>query len=336
MHTNLKPILIVGGAGYIGSHMVLTLQRAGYFPVVLDNLSKGHRHAVRHAELVVGDMADTELLNQLFAKYSFIAVMHFASFIEVGESVQFPLRYYQNNVGATINLLDVMLQHKVKHFIFSSSAAVYGEAKENIISENHILAPVNPYGRSKCMVEDILHDIANDQGFHFASLRYFNAAGADPEGLLSECHEPESHLIPLVLQTALGERSHVNIFGDQYPTEDGTCVRDYVHVMDICHAHLLALDALVNGRKKIICNLGTGRGYSVMQVVKTARRITGADIPVIISAPRPGDTAVLVADATLAMSELNWTPKYPALDDIIAHALKAMKMREVLMVEVEN
>jgi len=334
MHTN-QAVLVVGGAGYVGSHMVLTLQRAGYFPVVLDNLSKGHRHTLKNVECVVGEMSDTELLNQLFTKYQFNAVMHFASFIEVSESIQFPLRYYQNNVAATMNLLDVMLQHQVKHFIFSSSAAVYGQPNVALIDETCAIAPINPYGRSKCMVEAMLHDIAAVEPLQFASLRYFNAAGADPEGQLSECHEPESHLIPLVLQAARGERSHITIFGDDYLTEDGTCIRDYVHVMDICHAHLLALDALVKGRKKMIYNLGTGRGHSVMQVIKTARRITGAAIPFVIGSPRVGDPAILVADASLAMAELNWVIKYKALDDMIAHALKAMKVRGVTL-EVEN
>lgn len=334
MHTNLKPVLVVGGAGYIGSHMVLTLQRAGYFPVVLDNLSKGYRHAVKNAELIVGDMADTELLNQLFVKYSFVAVMHFASFIEVHESVKLPLTYYKNNVAATVNLLQVMLQHKVKHFIFSSSAAIYGESNAVNITENHVIAPVNPYGRSKWMVEEILNDVAHDGSLHYASLRYFNAAGADPEGLLSECHDPETHLIPLVLQTARGERPHITVYGNDYPTEDGTCVRDYVHVVDICNAHLLAMDALLNGKKKMVCNLGTGKGHSVMQVIEVARRMTGAKIPVEIGLPRAGDPAILVADPALAIQQLGWTIKYSALDNIIAHAWKSMG--QTISAEVES
>jgi UDP-glucose 4-epimerase len=323
MHT--KPVLVVGGAGYIGSHMVLTLQNAGYSPVVLDNLSKGHKQAVMNAELIVADMADKEILRQLFEKYSFHAVMHFASFIEVGESVKFPARYYQNNVAATIYLLEMMVKYGVRNFIFSSSAAVYGESTASLINESHVLAPVNPYGRSKWMVEEILKDLGQSGDIDYAILRYFNAAGADPDGGLMESHDPESHLIPLVLQTAAGKRTCITVYGEDYPTEDGTCVRDYVHVMDICHAHLLALTALYQGKKKnIICNLGTGKGHSVMQVIKAARKVTGVEITVEVGKKRPGDPAVLVADASLVMQELGWEPRYPGLESMILHAWKAM------------
>jgi UDP-glucose 4-epimerase len=325
MHTDLKPVLVVGGAGYIGSHMVLALQRAGYFPVVLDNLSKGHRHAVHHAEFILADMTETAVLKQLFAKYDFHAVMHFASFIEVGESVKFPARYYQNNVAATIHLLDVMIQCGVKNFIFSSSAAVYGESTASRIDESHALAPVNPYGRSKLMVEEILRDLGKSGDVNYAILRYFNAAGADPEGRLAECHEPESHLIPLVLQAAAGLSPHITLFGAHYPTEDGTCVRDYVHVTDICHAHLLALRALKEGaQKNLICNLGTGKGHSVMQVINAARAMTGKEIPIKMGAERRGDPAILVADASLARRELNWLPQYTDIESMILHAWRAM------------
>lgn len=327
MHTNLKPVLIVGGAGYIGSHMVLTLRRAGYQPVVLDNLSKGHRDAVIDAELIVGDIADTELLKQTFAKYPFIAVMHFASFIEVAESVKFPEKYYQNNVIATFNLMDVMIKSGVKNFIFSSSAAVYGKPQARLINEAHPLAPMNPYGRSKWMVEEMLKDMAKSSGLNYAILRYFNAAGADPEGRLSERHEPESHLIPLVLQAAAGRIPQVTIFGDKHATADGTCIRDYVHVVDICNAHLLALTALVKDKKNIICNLGTGQGYSVNQVISAARRVTGKNITAVIGAARPGDPDMLVADASLAKQELRWLPRYPDLDSIIQHAWKSISSK---------
>lgn len=325
MHIDSKRVLVVGGAGYIGSHMVLNLRRAGYQPVVVDNLSKGHREAVLDAELLVGDMADTEFLQQVFAKYSFSAVMHFASFIEVGESVKFPAKYYQNNVAATLNLLDVMIKSGVKNFIFSSTAAVYGEPQSRLINESHILAPINPYGRSKWMVEEMLKDFALSDGLNYAILRYFNAAGADPEGRLSERHEPESHLIPLVLQAAAGQKSHITIFGDNHSTADGTCVRDYVHVADLCNAHLLALNALNNSKKNIICNLGTGHGYSVLQVIDAARRVTGKDIPVMMGSPRAGDPATLVADPSLAKEMLHWVPKYPDLESMIEHAWKAME-----------
>src|SRR5579885_2681464 len=311
MHTDSKSILVVGGAGYIGSHMVLSLKRAGYHPVVLDNLSKGHRDAVIDAELIVGDMADARLLDEIFSRYQFLAVMHFASFIEVGESVKFPARYYQNNVAATLNLLDIMIKNGVKHFIFSSTAAVYGEPKSAAITETHSLAPINPYGRSKWMVEEMIKDFAVSDGLNYAILRYFNAAGADPEGRLCERHEPESHLIPIVLQAAAGKRQGVTIYGDRYPTADGTCVRDYIHIVDLCHAHLLALRALTEGKKSMIYNLGTGHGYSVLQVVDVARRVTGKDIKAAMGEPRAGDSAVLVADAALAKQELNWVPSYP-------------------------
>lgn len=324
MLTNSKYILVVGGAGFIGSHMVLNLQRAGYVPVVFDNLSKGHRDAVIGAELIVGDIADREMLKQVFTKYQFSAVMHFASFIEVAESVKFPAKYYQNNVSATINLIDVMIQSGVKNIIFSSSAAVYGEPQYRTITEAHPLAPLNPYGRSKWMVEEIIKDFAKSNGLNYAILRYFNAAGADPEKRLRERHEPESHLIPLVLQVAAGLRQNVTIYGDHYPTADGTCIRDYIHVVDLCNAHLLALMALSKGKKNVLCNLGTGRGYSVLQVIQAARRVTGKNIATVNGPPRTGDSAILVADASLAKQELNWLPKYSDLETIIQHAWQCL------------
>jgi UDP-glucose 4-epimerase len=279
MHTNTG-ILVVGGAGYIGSHMVLALQEAGFTPIVLDNLSTGHRDAVLNAELIVGDMNDTVLLQQLFQSYNIAAVMHFASFIEVGESVKNPLKYYQNNVAATLTLLECMLKNNIKHFIFSSTAAVYGEPQYTPIDEAHDIAPINPYGHSKAMVEQVLHDLSLSHDLHYASLRYFNAAGADPLGRLRERHEPESHLIPIVLQAIEGEREYIKVNGRDYPTLDGTCVRDYVHVADLCQAHLLALKKLMAGEKKIIANLGTGHGFSVQQVIEAAKAVTQKPITV--------------------------------------------------------
>jgi UDP-glucose 4-epimerase len=313
-------VLVVGGAGYIGSHMALLLQQSHYDPVILDNLSTGHRDAALNTKLVIGDIADTTLLNRLFSEHQFTAVIHFASCIEVGESVRNPLKYYQNNVAATLNLLRIMLAHKVKHFIFSSSAAVYGEPTSKTITETHPLAPINPYGRSKLMIEEIIKDLADCHDLHYSLLRYFNAAGADPLGRLGERHQPESHLLPLVLQTASGKREAIIVYGNQYPTIDGTCIRDYVHVSDICDAHLLALQALLHGKKRIVCNLGTGEGYSVLQVINAARQVTGCRINMLEGAPRIGDPAILVADATVAMQELQWRPKYQDIHTMIKHA----------------
>lgn len=313
-------VLVVGGAGYIGSHMVLALRQAGIKTVVLDNLSKGHREAVLDAELIVGDIKDKKLLEDVFRKYSFSAVMHFASYIEVGESIKFPAKYYQNNLCATINLLEVMLKHEVKQFVFSSTASVYGEPQARTIFESHPLAPINPYGRSKLMVEQVIQDLAKSDGLKYAILRYFNAAGADPEGRIGERHDPESHLIPLILQVAAGEKPFITIYGDHYPTADGTCIRDYVHVVDICNAHLLALFALNKDNESIICNIGTGQGHSVLQVIKAAHRITGKPIPYKIGLPRSGDAVALVANAGLAHDILRWRPKYSTLDTILKHA----------------
>lgn len=317
-----KYVLVVGGAGFIGSHMVLALQEAGYEPIVLDNLSKGHCDAVLGAELVVGDMADVPLLEKLFQQYTFLAVMHFASYIEVGESVLLPGKYYQNNVSATLSLLQTMLAHHVKHFIFSSTAAVYGEPQYTPIDEAHRLAPINPYGRSKRMVEEILADFARSDDLHYATLRYFNAAGADPAGRLAERHDPESHLIPILLQVANGQRETVTVYGRDYPTPDGTCIRDYVHVADLCRAHLLALKQLVDGKSEIICNLGTGEGFSVQQVLTAVRQVTGKTINAIDGARRAGDPAILVANANKAKEVLGWQPQYTDLHTIVEHAWK--------------
>lgn len=332
MPTNSRAILVVGGAGYIGSHMVLSLQEAGFEPIVLDNLSKGHADAVINAPLVVGDMADKTFLNDVFSSYNFSAVMHFASFIEVSESVKFPAKFYQNNVAATLNLLDAMLAHDVKRFIFSSTAAVYGEPLYTPIDEKHALSPINPYGRSKWMVEEIIKDYARSDALQFAVLRYFNAAGADPLSRVGERHDPETHLIPLLLQVAAGVRNEITIFGQDYPTSDGTCVRDYVHVTDLCAAHLLVLQALLKDKTHLIYNLGNGRGYSVQEVVDAVRRVTGHAIPVVFGARREGDPAVLVADSTRATLELGWQPRYDALDLIVKHAWNFIQSKEEIFV----
>lgn len=324
-------ILIVGGAGYIGSHMVDCLERAGYMPIVLDDLSTGHRDAVHNAELIVGDIADSKLLDDLFTKHQFAAIMHFASFIQVGESVVNPAKYYQNNVGGTLQLLTTMLKHQVKNFIFSSTAAVYGEPKYTPIDEEHPIAPINPYGHSKRMIEVMLEDFSKAYDFNFMSLRYFNAAGADPEGRFSERHEPETHLIPLVLQAASGKRKSITVYGQDYPTLDGSCVRDYIHVTDLCSAHLLALQALFAGKPSAFYNLGTGHGFSVQQVIDTAREVTQREIVVSKGERRPGDPAVLVADPSRAIQELNWQPRYSDLKTIITHAWWVISGAEALV-----
>lgn len=315
-----KTILVVGGAGYIGSHMVKMLLGHGYSVVILDNLSTGYRNAVLGGEFVLGNLADRALLNTLFSERKIDSVMHFASFIQVGESVQNPARYYENNVVNTLNLLDAMVAHQVKHLVFSSSAAVYGEPIRVPIDEAHPKHPINPYGRSKWMVEQMLADYDRAYALKSVSLRYFNAAGADPEGQLGERHEPETHLIPLLLQAASGRRESLRVFGRDYDTPDGTCIRDYVHVTDLCEAHQLALDRLMHGGASAAFNLGNGNGFSVQQVIDAASTITGKKIPVIDAPRREGDPARLVADATLARKALGWNPLYGELELIVRHA----------------
>jgi UDP-glucose 4-epimerase len=249
MHINKmnKNILVVGGAGYIGSHMSAFLSSTDYKPIILDDLSTGHREAALDAEFIEGSIADTALLNEIFSTHSIAAVMHFASFIQVGESVKSPEKYYQNNVANTLNLLTMMLKHNINKFIFSSTAAVYGEPQYTPIDENHVIKPINPYGYSKSMIEQVLADLMHAHGFQYAVLRYFNAAGADPSGKLSERHFPETHLIPLVLEVARGQREAITVNGQDYPTPDGTCIRDYIHVTDLCDAHFKALSGLERG-----------------------------------------------------------------------------------------
>ena len=318
-------ILVVGGAGYIGSQMVKQLARAGHSVVVLDNLTTGVRELACHGKLVVGDLADTALLESLFAEHHFDGVMHFAAASLVGESMQDPGKYYRNNVANTLNLLEVMVRHEVKHFIFSSTAATFGEPEYVPIDETHPQQPINPYGSSKLMVERMLQDYTTAYGVNSVCLRYFNACGADPEGELGECHEPETHLIPLILQAASGRRESITVFGRDYATEDGTCIRDYIHIEDLCSAHALALEALVQGKKQgaLAYNLGNGQGYSVQQMIDAVQRMVsedGCSLIVEEGARRPGDPATLVADASLAKQELGWQPKYADLDTIIRHA----------------
>ncbi len=313
-------ILVVGGAGYIGSHMVLDLMRAGYEVSTLDDLSKGHRELLPGGEFIKGNLGDTALLDELFSQHAFSAVMHFAASSLVGESVQQPLDYYRNNIARTIELLAAMQRHGIGNFIFSSTAAVYGEPEFTPITETHPCHPTNPYGATKLAVERMLADCAQAFGLRYTVLRYFNAAGADAAGGLGERHQPETHLIPLVLQVATGERDSIRIFGQDYPTPDGTCLRDYVHVSDLTQAHLLALESLLAGGPGGIYNLGNSQGISVREVIDTARRITGHPIPHIEDSRRAGDPAILIADSTKIRDALGWKPAYEDLATIIETA----------------
>lgn len=313
-------ILVVGGAGYIGSHMVKMLLQANHEVVTLDNLSSGHRDAVRGGKFIQGDLADRQKLDEIFGHDRFDGVMHFASFIQVGESVIKPAEYYRNNFVNTLNLLDAMIAHGVQRFIFSSTAAIFGEPEYVPIDEAHPARPINPYGISKWMVEKILVDYDRAYGLKSVCLRYFNAAGADPEGELGERHDPETHLIPLVLQAASGRRPEITLFGRDYDTPDGTCIRDYVHVTDLCQAHLLALGWLVEGGGSDAFNLGNGDGFSVQEVIVAAERVTGKTIPVREGERRAGDPARLVANSGRARSVLGWQPEISDLDIIVEHA----------------
>lgn len=313
-------ILVVGGAGYIGSHMVKQLALAGNDVITLDNLSYGHRDAVKYGDFIEGDLGDNKVLNAIFKSADIDAVMHFAGYIQVGESVVKPSMYYLNNVVNTHTLLDAMLRHKVMNFIFSSTAAIFGEPDYTPIDEKHHKHPINPYGHSKLMIEQVLDDYDKAYGLHSTCLRYFNAAGADPDGELGERHSPETHLIPLILQAASGRRDDIKVFGDDYETDDGTCVRDYIHINDLCDAHSLALNCMIKNNKSARFNLGNGKGFSVKQVIDVAKKVSGKDFKVTIEPRREGDPAVLVADATLAKKELNWQPKLAELDDIVKTA----------------
>jgi UDP-glucose 4-epimerase len=313
-------VLVVGGAGYIGSHMVKLLCQRGFKVTVLDNLSAGYRDAVVDGRFVLGDLGDLDVLEDLFESGRFDGVMHFASHIQVGESVREPAKYYRNNVFKTQHLLDAMVAYRTRGFIFSSTAAIFGEPVRMPIDEDHPKNPINPYGRGKWMVEQMLQDYDVAYGMKSLCLRYFNAAGADPDGALGERHEPETHLIPLVLQAAAGRQPHVTVFGTDYATPDGTCVRDFIHVNDLCEAHLLALQRLWAGGNSAAYNLGNGSGFSVREVIETARTVTGREIPVAYGERRPGDPARLVADSRRARAELGWEPQYADLATIIAHA----------------
>ncbi len=312
-------ILVCGGAGYIGSNMVALLAQNGHVPVVYDNFSKGHRHAIPSAAQVEGDLADERKLAATLTEHAIEAVIHFAAFIEVGESVQEPLRYYHNNVCNTHTLLKAMEDTGVEKLVFSSTAATYGMPLEVPITEDVPKQPINPYGETKWAVERLCHWQAETGRLRFAALRYFNACGAGQNGTLGEDHRPESHLIPLIIQAAMGKREDIKVFGTDYATPDGTCIRDYVHVEDLCRAHLLALDQLDRQRERVY-NLGNGAGYSVREVIDTVQKVSGRDFEVTEVKRRPGDPAVLTANATRARTELGWRPEIPDLETIVSTA----------------
>jgi UDP-glucose 4-epimerase len=316
----MQTILVVGGAGYIGSHMVKMLHASGFQVVTLDNLSTGYRDAVLGGEFILGDVGDSALLDDVLTKYTIAGVMHFASFIQVGESVSHPSKYYHNNVANTLNLLNALIKHQVPAIIFSSSAAIFGEPQYVPLDEQHPKNPINPYGMSKWIIERVLADYDKAYGLKSICLRYFNAAGADPDGKIGERHEPETHLIPLVLQAASGRRPAITLYGQDYDTPDGTCIRDYIHIEDLCQAHLLALEKLLNGGNSDAYNLGNGTGFSVKQVIDIAKEITKKPIPILLGERRAGDPARLVADAKRAQHQLGWKPRYPELATIITHA----------------
>jgi UDP-glucose 4-epimerase len=313
-------ILVVGGAGYIGSHMVKLLLANGDNVVVLDDLSTGHRDAVLGGKFIHGNVGNPAILDQLFRSHQFDTVMHFASFIQVGDSVKQPSLYYENNVTNTINLLNAMARHQVPYFVFSSTAAIYGNPQYDPIDESHPMAPINPYGRSKWMIEQLLQDYEKAYGLRYVALRYFNAAGADPDGVLGERHEPETHLIPLAIHAAMGKLPHFTLFGDDYPTPDGTCIRDFIHVSDLCAAHLLAIRHLRAGKNSDVFNLGNGNGFSVKEVLDTVKSITKHQFKIQVTERRLGDPARLVADSSKARDILKWSPDIQDLDVIVRHA----------------
>jgi UDP-glucose 4-epimerase len=317
----MSTILVTGGAGYIGSHVVKELLRQGYQPIVFDNLQTGHRKAVKNALFIEGDLSDTKRLRETLQSNSIEAVLHFAADCLVGESVCEPTKYFKNNVINALQLIEILEAFKIRKFVFSSSAAVYGEPKEIPISEGHPCVPTNPYGETKWIFEKVLHAFYDTGKLDSISLRYFNAAGADPEGELGEDHSQETHLIPLVIKAAM-EESSVPVYGKDYNTPDGTCVRDYIHVTDLADAHILALRKLEEGRTSGVFNLGNGNGYSVREVIETVKKVTGKKVTAVDSPRRPGDPARLVASSERITKELGWIPKYPDLEAIVETAYR--------------
>ena len=315
-------ILVTGGAGYIGSHTVRELRERGMDVVVYDNLSTGHIEAVGDAPFVKGDLFDVELLRKTFREYNVDSVIHFAAYSLVGESMTNPAKYYHNNVAGTLALLDAMLAENVKYLVFSSSAATYGDCGDGLITEDSPQNPTSVYGQTKLMMEQFMQDYDKAYGMKYVALRYFNAAGAHASGEIGEAHNPESHLIPLILQVANGKREQINVFGDDYPTHDGTCIRDYIHITDLADAHIRALEYLKNGGKSTYYNLGNGNGFSVKEVIDTVEKVLGQPIKKQIVERRPGDPASLVASSEKIQRELGWKPKYDTLDSVVASAWK--------------
>ena len=313
-------ILVVGGAGYIGSHINKMLHKNGFDTVVFDNLVYGHKEAVKWGTLEIGDLADEARLDEIFTKYDIDAVFHFAAYAYVGESVTNPSKYYTNNVGNTIKLLDAMVRHNVKYFVFSSTCATYGEPLAVPITEDMPQNPINPYGATKLMVERILADYKIAYGMNYCCLRYFNAAGADPECEIGESHDPETHLIPLILAAAAGDRDCIKVFGTDYDTRDGSCIRDYIHVTDLADAHLRAMQYLKDGGESICMNLGNCKGDSVLEVIEATKKVTGKDFKVVYDERRPGDPPTLVGSSEKAEKLLGWKPQYGNIEDILTHA----------------
>ena len=316
-------ILVVGGAGYIGAHAVNLLKKEGYNPVIYDDLSKGHEEAagILDVKLIKGDLGDKNRIKEVLAEEKIEAVMHFAAFIEVGESVDSPAKYYNNNVSKVLELLDAMVESDVKYFVFSSTAATFGEPKSEKINEEHPQNPINPYGRTKLMVEEILKDYEKAYGLKSVVLRYFNASGSDENGIIGESHNPETHLIPLILQAVSGKRKSIKVYGTDYNTKDGTCIRDFVHVYDLAKAHILGMRKMISENTSLNYNLGSGEGFSVNELIEKAKEITGVDFTVENDERRAGDPAVLVADSAKAKKELGWDIEYD-LNSIISSAWK--------------
>ena len=313
-------VLIVGGAGYIGSHTVKELHKKGHEILVLDNLVHGHKEFLKWGKFVNADLENIKQLRSIFKKYPITSVIHFASYINVGESVTDPKKYYINNVTNTLNLLNVMIEYSVRHFIFSSTCATYGTPVSIPIDENHPQNPINPYGQSKLMIEKIIEDYSNAYDFSYVSLRYFNASGADQDGEIGEWHNPETHLIPLVLDAAINKRDSISIYGTDYDTSDGTCIRDYIHVTDLADAHIKALEFLKSGGKSTACNIGTEKGYTVREIIEEAQKITQREIKIVETGKRKGDSTILVSKSAKIKDTLKWEPQHSSLNEIIQSA----------------